>query len=648
MVLGKVQPAEVPAPRIEERRLPHSPSSDWRWRPILTSNVVLGCVLSALGWPITRSDLLVTGGVDQSWRAAMTMGVHNGIPFGSRMIFTYGPLSFLASPEVFYRWTSGLALVFAFVFSATIFGTFVWAFRRTLPLPVAVIAAYVVGGLSRASVSFFGTNVALEEVLALVLIACVLVLSAPDTRRVQPWSWVGLGGVVGTFTLVKISLGLGTAVALLITICCLPRNRLTAATWTAGGAVVSFLAGWMGTGNSLGSLGAFVQSSFAIVSGYSAAMSAEDPGRWYSYLFALLVVTAIAALAIGHCGGMPVRPKVGVFLVTGFTLWMLFKESFVRHDRHDVAFFVAAPLIMVAFSPRWRFKARSLAAVVPMIIITPLIAGSVPAVAASPVASVGNLMHEVAVLSSSQRTSALLNDSRSRLRARYAIPRAILTSIRGNTVDISPWEQTVAWAYPGMRFDPMPVIQDYSAYTPYLDSVDARFVASPIAPRFVLRQQGPALYQFGEPPAAQLAILCRYRLGAADAQWQLLRRGTDGCGRPHFIETVHAKPRETVVVPAVSPGHVLLATFRLRTSPLAAAFSLVYKPSPIYLVVNDGPYAWQWRFIAATGPDLHALGPPSLFGLKDLLDVRTLRVGARDVRGSSTGFTVSFYDEPIK
>ena len=39
--------------------------------------------------------------------------------------------------------------------------------------------------------------------------------------------------------------------------------------------------------------------------------------------------------------------------------------------------------------------------------------------------------------------------------------------MRGETVDVGPWEDAAIWAHPGFRFDPLPVLQDYNAYTPF-------------------------------------------------------------------------------------------------------------------------------------------------------------------------------------
>jgi len=172
---------------------------------------------------------------------------------------------------------------------------------------------------------------------------------------------------------------------------------------------------------------------------------------------------------------------------------------------------------------------------------------SIPSYTPRPDVAVRNLFDEAATLASPGRTAAIIEQSRRSLQDKYDIPNQMVTLMRNHTVDISPWEQTVAWAYPRIRFDPLPVIQDYSAYTPSLDQLDVNYLASSDAPRFILRQPGQAIDGRDpafEPPATQLAIECRYHQVSGNGSWQLLERGAtaaDRCGR-----SVRSQPASAV------------------------------------------------------------------------------------------------------
>ena len=110
------------------------------------------------------------------------MAAHYHLAFGSRVVFTFGPLGFLVSPQLFFISNTVLAFLFTLAFSTALFGALVWSLRHSLPLPVAAVVAYFVGGISLLSARYFGTNVAVEDVLALVLIVCVSVLSRQARR----------------------------------------------------------------------------------------------------------------------------------------------------------------------------------------------------------------------------------------------------------------------------------------------------------------------------------------------------------------------------------------------------------------------------------------------------------------------------------
>jgi hypothetical protein len=223
--------------------------------------------------------------------------------------------------------------------------------------------------------------------------------------------------------------------------------------------------------------------------------------------------------------------------------------------------------------------------------------------------------------------------------------------MRGHTVDVSPWEQTVVWAYPQLRFDSLPVITDYNAYTPSLDQLDASYLGSRDAPRFILRQavaidgRDPAF----EPPATQLAIECSYRqvavrvAGIADS-WQLLERGPNRCGTPRPLGSVATGFDQWVAVPNAPAGDAVVARIQLAEGWFSAVESALFKPPEVFLqYAGDRP---AWRFIASTGPDLHVLRPASSLDFESSFAptaLGRLRFSVQGGHRTSTGVTISFY-----
>lgn len=326
-------------------RHPHSPTGPARPNQTLLSSLLIGLVLAVLAWPSSKGDLVNRAGL-YGWQTTLAMAAHNGMAFGTHIVFTYGPLGFLGVQQLNYSGTAILAFFFTLAMTTAIFTALVCLLRRVVPLLPAVVVAYVVGAVC------VHTRLGPEYVLTLVLVVCVSLLDRPDSDPAPDWIWLVSGAVLSVFSLIKISLSLGIVVALLVTVVCQHRNRLRTLGALAVGAVVTFGLCWFATGNGVGNLLPFARHSEAVIGGYSAAMSIEDPTRAYVYWYAALVVVVIGLFATASARGLPRPSKIGIGLVTLVILWMLFKEGFVRHDSaHDLIFFTAASVALAAFPP---------------------------------------------------------------------------------------------------------------------------------------------------------------------------------------------------------------------------------------------------------------------------------------------------------
>lgn len=611
--------------------------------------LIFGFALAVLTWPSSPGSLLVLNGTAGSYQSALEMAAHDSLAFGTRIVFTYGPLGYLTSQQLNYGSTALASFLYALVLSTVVFTAMIWALRRVFPFWVAVLVAYVVGAVSLHT--FIGGVP--EDVYALVLIVCVAVLSRSDEAPVPLWIWVGLGVMLSIFSLVKLSLGVGLVVVLIITVVCLPGRRTKAVKALALGALPTFCLAWFGTGNSFANLVPYAKSSVASVTGYGPAMSLDDPLGIvaHAYWWAAFVVIVIGAFAFAHGYKLAPRARIGIGLVTLVVVWFLFKEGFVRYDlSHALIFFAVAPLLLTAFEFGHRFWAVQLGGLLAVCIVTGMAAGGTLALIDRPWTSAQNLYHEATTLVSLGHRAEAIDTSREYLQAYYGVPGPMLALMRGQTVDVSPQEQTAAWAYPGVVFDPLPVIQDYAAYTSSLDQLDQSYLATPEAPRFILRNPGaidgrnPAF----EPPATQLAIECRYRQVMATTRWQLLERSSDRCGPMRSLGTVTTGFNHWVAVPAAPPGDLVVASFHLSLGPLWTLQAILFKPPDLFMGYNDG--GQYWRFVAATAADLHVLRALSAVGHSPPfapVTVKRFRFVMKGKSGSESGIRVSFYEIPV-
>ncbi len=613
-----------------------------RWQGSVLSSLAIGLVIGVLTWPSSTASLTVRGGLDPSWHTTLAMAAHDGMPFGTHIVFTFGPLGFLVDQGLRYQWTTIASIIFNLAMSTAVLGVLVWSLRRTVPLIVAVVVTYAV-----AAATFRAGN-PIEVGLALVLFACVALLNRNGDPTPR-WAWVVLGGAFSVLSMVKVSLGIGIAAALIVTVACLPGDRFRAIGGIAIGAIPAFCLGWFGTGNGFVNVVPFAQNSAAIIGGYASAMSSEVSSRFFAYGLAAIVLVLLAIFSLVRVNELPRRSAIGVLLVTLIIVWLLLKEGFVRHDTHDLVFFAAAPVVLAALAPKrwsWILVPGILALAGVFLIAANGVLWPIP----RPDLASRNLVAEVAAVVSPSRAAAIIDKSRQSLRRTYALPNRMVAMMQGHTVDVSPWDQTVAWAYPRIRFDPLPVIQDYSAYTLSLDQLDANYLRSPGAPRFILRQPGLAVdgrFPAFEPPTTQFEIECRYRQVAGNLAWQLLERGADRCGPLRPLGVATSGFDHWVAVPTAPTGNALVARIQLSQGWSSKLENVIFKPPSVYVMFNrDERFSRAFRFVAATAPDLHLLRTASTLGYFRVFvpaPITSLRFSIQGGYPTPTGVRIAFY-----
>ena len=163
---------------------------------------------------------------------------------------------------------------------------------------------------------------------------------------------------------------------------------------------------------------------------------------------------------------------------------------------------------------------------------------------------------EVADLSSGARWARVQAMARYQVRATGdALHPGLVQALAGLTVAAEPWDDAVTFAYPQLRWRPEPVLQSYSAYSSYLDDLDASFLSSPRAPQRILYQ---AIALDGrdpvwDPPATMAALYCHYRQLSVSGPWQVLGLVPDRCGRERVLRQARARFGQVIDVP-VEPG----------------------------------------------------------------------------------------------
>jgi hypothetical protein len=502
---------------------------------------------------------LPAAGLDPGWQGGLYMAAERGMHFGSHVIFTYGPLGFLAIPQLWYVGLARIAFAYQTVIHVLVCVTLVYGLRRSLGL----VAAAVVGFPAL----IFAPATDLPTLLACAWCLIILQPRAP--------SWgptlvaVGGGVLAGVETLVELRPGpviaLMCAVALLFT-----ERRAKNLAVFAGSLLGTGVILWFATGQGIGNVGAFLSHGLQIVAGYSEIMGLPSG----SGLAALAVAAGIAFVIAAAVTAAPdEHRRFGAGLVAAIFVFAAFKEAFVRADiYHREGFYAAVLLAGLSAFPAVRPGVVPRAAAVAGLVAlgAVVIHTTRPAVAVfNPIDHARTAVDQVRMIVSDRRAEAYRVYAAGQMVQRYSLPHGIRALLGQHTVHVDPWDTGAAWLY-RLHWDPLPVFQNYSAYTSALDRLNARALVSSTAPQRILRENTvvvDALHtppgidgRIGvwDPPGQVVAMMCNYVPLATTLRWQVLARAGNRCGVPHLVRSSSAGPGQTVEIPAAPPGEAVV------------------------------------------------------------------------------------------
>jgi hypothetical protein len=548
------------------------------------------------------------------------------------MIFTFGPYGFVQELLPITRGTAALALVYTLVVTWALAGLLVAALRPAWGLIGATVAAW-------ASVCLASNLLEAPQLAMVTALGLALASLQVANGRQRLALLVALGSLAGFQVLVEITVGLVSWALLVLALVAFvlpgpdagstsgtaPRrgpgpSRASALVAGAVPAVVVPALALVAGGQSLGNFPSYLRGSLQVALGYSSAMSMSG-GRVAEDFFAAADLAMAAAVFRAALRGRPGRQQAIVGLMLAGWTWEVLKEGFVRHDLHDLTFFasltVALGLARLARGQgRYQVAAMALAAV-----LTCLAAPGVPRSLRSPLEDTRALSQEVLDLAGSARWAKVEAVARSQVRSTGdALPASLLVAVSGGRSMASvTQEDALSFSYSWLDWDPEPVLQAYSAYTPYLDHLDAGFLSSSHAPQRVLYQPDTidGRNVFWDSPAAVEAMYCHYAPSEAADGWLLLDRVSDRCGATSVIGRTSARFGTVVKVPSPpARDQMVVAEFSLAQPLWAELEGPLFKPPRVELEAwpAGGGAAVEYRFVAGTAADPHVLSLPAVLG----------------------------------
>jgi hypothetical protein len=560
--------------------------------------LLAGAVIAVLTWPF--HDLAPQAGLDPSWVIGLSMAAQRGLDFGQEVVFTYGPLGFLDVPSLATIGGFRLATLFQVVLRVALATVLVAGATRAFPRWLAVVFAYLAMLLL----------VRDDPGIVLAAAAAVLVLRRDGPPPVAVT--VALGVLTGIELLAKLSTGVGVLAVLGLALLAVPGRRWRLLAVYAGSTAAVFLICWIAARQGLDALPGYAGHSASVISGYTAAMGIRNPGLNWQFV---LVPVAAALLGYGMWLGLRGRPawtqRLGWLALAAF-LFLQFKAGFVRHDEHSRQYFSAIlPLIPLSgwyLARRSEVALATLAAAIMVVAASGSSLGDVP----SPTAGVSDFVRQANLTVDAGARNDEVTEARQEMQYLYAIDGRLLARAGDAPLTVLPFEIGVAWAH-GLNWRPLPVFQDYQAYTPSLDDLNADALASDDGPAKVLRYFDPGVdgrLEVWDPPREKVTLLCHFRQEIAASRWQLLTRVPDRCGAPRRVSVAEVGLGQPLTVPAAPPGTVLVARVLDGVEPglLERVVGFAYKPRDRFIVVDQ---KYRYRLVTATAGDgLIVTSPP--------------------------------------
>lgn len=457
-------------------------------------------------------------GIDSGWQWVVNIAADHDWIFGQDVVFTYGPLGWLASPQ-----DVGHHLLLANGFRAALQAALIISVLMLLtssgrPASVLVFAAlWIVAGA-----------VGLRFEGFVFLVVAVLMIVAVKSGRWWPAITAGL--ITGVALFIKTSLGIGTAVTIVVGAALIWKHRgfrVPLGMAVAVAATVALLASLLFS--SLSAFGAWISQSLEVVDGYAAVASIVGPKS-------ALVVAAMMLLGtiiVGAFLTLKTPSFASTTLVLAPSLLVTFRLAFVRQDGHQNLFvpFLVALLGVAALGASRRLAQVLLVAGLGIVTLAtfsglvPFSAKSLPRVVSLGHRGPRNIQQFIRL----NHTRKQLAESSERNLEPLKLPPAWtdILSQAPHGITVVPWELMYAPAN-NLLLQPLRTMQLYSAYTANLDQITANGLSGPDAPEFVLDDFAPVGTRRAllDVPATWRTLFLGYRLekSAQDRPLLLLSR----------------------------------------------------------------------------------------------------------------------------
>lgn len=516
----------------------------------------------------------VTEGVDGSWIYMLNRYSHLHQLWGRNIIFTYGPLGFLLMPLpignnlafslIFWIFITGLACI---LFSYTLFSEKLYAMNsRRDNILLSMILFYIAFPMAFSDI--------LPEYIPYFVILFMLSLCwfNHNTYLFTLASLLSLFSLFMKFNAGIINFASIFLFAFITAMQSKSFKFLLITFLTALAFPICFLL----YNPDISELTYYIRGMFEISSGYISAMSYGFP-NWIFFTYWLITIAVFIFImssvkfsgsfspmyALLFAPGVFLALKHGLF-VRGWglflplfciicSIYLLFSEMTVKFKPTRFKFITSCTLLF--FSLTFIITAMGLN--------TRSVLGKVmyAKFLTNPVASVIQKLNLPDSIKDNQE---------------YVLPGEFMNIISGDTASAYPWELSYAKYIP--NFVTMPVIQAYSAYTSWLDGLNAEFFRDyPRAPKFIVMtlEAIDERYPLIECPATWLEIFRNYSLNARSIDQFLLERTGTKDLKLYELETMNCNKDSIIELP--KSRHIITMRLDMKLSVLGRLAHFLFR-----------------------------------------------------------------------
>lgn len=561
--------------------------------------------------------------IDQSWVLAMNEAVARHLRFGKQIVFTFGPYASIYT-QSFHPATDRLMM----------FGSTLLAFSYAIALLYLARGRgpYILLALMLFLATFPSRDMLLLSYPLLLVLCAVKFANFGDLKKDGNLGWLHTLALVVTFSalgllpLIKVSLLFPLALSLTVVysfiLYCFPFKQ------TIPLLLIPFLAAigfWIIAGQSVSDLPAFLHGTLLLTSGYTDAMSSPWvawPGViGFGFVFTYVTISAIVFFSVVRFNRLTFWSKWPLGFFCAAFLLIGFKHGFVRTDHVFIAFNLLVIIILaIGFLYTNRYLVASLSVAVALVVgisfrQEPILTKEVKETFGVGTATQGKRRGEILTFISKralgtfsrityQSTYNTYASAWEGLRLRLANGNALRNRFQGaiakirseytvpvlkGSADIYTYEQAVLLTSKN-AWDPRPIFQSYSAYTPALAELNEQHLRGANAPDWILfdlmtiDDRLPSIEDGVSWPAlldnytfvsfdGQFVLMCRKQVLQARSSYQLIDQGT-------------YRTSSTVVLPDTHGP--LFAEVNLKPTLAGKLWMILFKPPQLNITVNMG------------------------------------------------------------